>query len=184
MTHLSGFVLQNNNEKTIYICVAAYYATYTHNCIPSTSGLKRFVHEDAFPHSSVGSFWKYDAGSEQLKAVKYSISHIYGVVSSVFMVLAIKLSQSPVEISFSYARQVCGHSSMVRLVLSLHGGFATKQNVCRARSRQAGGDCVSCAKTFSMKNPGARFMSMITAFSGGSCEGLSYSLPLPNIPRQ
>ena len=103
------------------------------------------------------------------------------------MLLAIKLSQNPVEISFSYAWQVCGHSSMGRLVVSLHGGFTTKQNMCRTSSRQAGGDCVSCARRFSTKNPKPRLMSadsMITTSSGGSCEGLSYSLPLPNTPRQ
>ena len=40
------------------------------HAIPSVSGLKRFVHEDEFPHSSVDTFWKYDAGSEQLKAIR------------------------------------------------------------------------------------------------------------------
>ena len=164
------FVQQHNYESA---------SMYT---IPSVSGLKRLVHEGELPHSSVGAFWKYDAGSVQLKVATYSISHIYSVVSSVFMILATKLLQSPVEISFSYTWQVWGHSSRGGSVVSLHGGFTTKQSMCRMSSRQAGGDCVSCARTFSMKNPYSR--SVITAASGGICGGLTYSLPLPNTLRQ
>ena len=151
-----------------------------HICIPWTSGLKRFVHEDEFPHSSVDTFWKYDAGSEQLKVYKYSISDAYGVIFTVSMLPDTNLSHNPVEISFSYAWQVCGHRSMGRLVVSLHGGFTTKQSMCRMSSRQAGGDFVSRARTFSMKNPVSRSVTTAIASSGGSCEGLSYSLPLPN----
>ena len=152
--------------------------------IPSVSGLKRLVHEDGFLHSSVGTFWKYDAGSEQLKVATYSISHIYSVVCTVFVILATKLLQSPVEISFSYTWQVWGHISRGRSVVSLHGGFATKQSMCWMSSRQAGGDCVSCARRFTMKNPYSRFVSVIAAASGGICVGLAYSLPLPNTLRQ
>ena len=110
------------------------------------------MHEDEFPHSSVGSFWKYDAGSEQLKAFQYSIrsSHIDDIVFSIASIYSFKLSQSPVEKSFSYAWQVLGHSSKEMLVVSLHGGFVTKQNMCRKNSTQAGGDCVLCAKIFSI----------------------------------
>ena len=100
------------------------------------------------------------------------------------MIVAVKLLQSPVEISFSYTWQVWGHSSRGRSVVSLHGGLATKQNMCSVNSRQAGGDCVSCARRFDMKNPYSTSASVIWPGSERICIGLAYSLPLPNTLRQ
>ena len=111
------------------------------------------MHEDEFPHSSVGSFWKYDAGSEQLKAFQYfkRSSHIDSIVFSIASIIfSLKLSQSPVEKSFSYTWQVLGHSSKEMLVVSLHGGFVIKHNMCRKNSRQAGGDSALCARSFTI----------------------------------
>ena len=149
MTHLSGFVLQNIKVSMFFIYTAVKYYIW----LPSVSGLKRRVHEEKFPHSPVDSFWRYDAGSEQLKAFKYSRCAIHiesFVVSVASIILANKSLQSPVKISFSYARQVWGHNNRETLVVSLHGGFATRQSACRNNSRQAGGDRVFCPRRFSM----------------------------------